>query len=198
MLDKNKKLYGKDLITIGIYTAIYFVINFAFMLAGMIPVMWILMPALIALFTGIPYMMICLKVQKPGAIFIMGAITVLIYYATGQFTTVILTTFALGVILAEIIRNRTGYDSFTGNTLSFASFSFGMLGSPLPIWLFRESFFEHIAEVGMPPEYIDSLNRFTSPYVLVGVVILIPICSIIGALFAKKVLKKRFVKAGIV
>lgn len=60
----DNKLKGKDLITIGIYTAIYFVINFVFMLSGMIPVMWIFMPALIALFTGIPYMMICNKVQK--------------------------------------------------------------------------------------------------------------------------------------
>ncbi|MDK8252794.1 MptD family putative ECF transporter S component, partial [Enterococcus faecalis] len=71
----DNKLKGKDLITIGIYTAIYFVINFAFMVAGMIPVMWILMSALIALFTGIPYMMICNKVKKPGAILIMGTIT---------------------------------------------------------------------------------------------------------------------------
>lgn len=44
----DNKLKGKDLITIGIYTAIYFAINFAFMVAGIIPVMWILMSALIA------------------------------------------------------------------------------------------------------------------------------------------------------
>ena len=30
----DKKLKGKDLITIGIFSAIYFVINFAFMLLG--------------------------------------------------------------------------------------------------------------------------------------------------------------------
>ena len=41
----NKKLKGKDLITIGIFSAIYFVINFAFMLLGGIhPVLWMLMP----------------------------------------------------------------------------------------------------------------------------------------------------------
>ena len=42
----DKKLKGKDLITIGIFSAIYFVINFAFMLLGGIhPVLWMLMPA---------------------------------------------------------------------------------------------------------------------------------------------------------
>ena len=38
----DKKLKGKDLITIGIFSAIYFVINFAFMLLGGIhPVLWL-------------------------------------------------------------------------------------------------------------------------------------------------------------
>ena len=49
----DKKLKGKDLITIGIFSAIYFVINFAFMLlGGLHPLLWILMPGFIALFTG--------------------------------------------------------------------------------------------------------------------------------------------------
>ena len=194
----NNKLKGKDLITIGIYTAIYFVINFGFMLAGMIPVMWILMPSLIALFTGIPYMMICNKVQKAGAILIMGTITVLIYYATGQFTTVILATFVVGCILAEIIRATTKYKSFVGNSLSFALFSIGMIGSPLPIWLFKESFFAHIAELGMSKDYINALESFTSPAVLIGVVILTLICSLAGALLAKRIMNKHFKKAGII
>ena len=50
----DKKLKGKDLITIGIFSAIYFVINFAFMLLGGIhPVLWMLMPGFIAVFAGI-------------------------------------------------------------------------------------------------------------------------------------------------
>ena len=37
----GKGLKGKDLITIGIFSAIYFVVNFAFMLMGGIhPVLW--------------------------------------------------------------------------------------------------------------------------------------------------------------
>lgn len=194
----DNKLKGKDLITIGIYTAIYFVINFVFMLSGMIPVMWIFMPTLIALFTGIPYMMICNKVQKTGAILIMGAITVLIYYATGQFTTVILATFAIGCVLAEIVRRLTKYKSFSGNTLSFALFSIGMIGSPLPIWLFKKSFFDHIAECGMSKDYISTLEKFTSPAVLVGVIVSTLICSVLGALIAKKIMNKHFKKAGVI
>ena len=65
MSDANmgKKLKGKDLITIGIFSAIYFVINFAFMLLGGIhPVLWMLMPGFIAVFAGIPFLLIAYSI----------------------------------------------------------------------------------------------------------------------------------------
>lgn len=61
----NKKLKGKDVITIGIFTAIYFAINFGFMLlGGLHPLMWILMPGFIALVGSIPYMIMVQKVKN--------------------------------------------------------------------------------------------------------------------------------------
>lgn len=101
MKQSARGLTGKDVITVGIFSAIYFVINFAFMLlSGLHPILWVLMPGLIALFTGIPFLMMCAKVQKMGAVLLMGIITGLIYFATGQFTVVILVTFVIGCVLA--------------------------------------------------------------------------------------------------
>ena len=75
----NKKLKGKDVITIGIFTAIYFVINFGFMLlGGLHPLMWVLMPGFIALVGSIPYMIMVQKVKKTGAVIIMGVIVAII------------------------------------------------------------------------------------------------------------------------
>ena len=69
----DKKLKGKDLITIGIFSAIYFVINFAFMLLGGIhPVLWMLMPGFIAVFAGIPFMLMVAR-SKTGCSFPDGA-----------------------------------------------------------------------------------------------------------------------------
>ena len=68
----GKGLKGKDLITIGIFSAIYFVINFAFMLLGGIhPLLWMLLPGFIAVCAGIPFMLMAAKVQKPGAVLLM-------------------------------------------------------------------------------------------------------------------------------
>lgn len=195
----GKMLKGRDLITIGIFSAIYFVINFIFMLmSGFHPIIWILMPALIALFTGIPFMLMCAKVQKPGAVIMMGMITGLLYFVTGQFTVVILATFVVGCGLGEIARIVTKYNSYKGNTISFALFSLGMTGSPLPIWIMRESFLTQIAGQGMPADYVATLEAVSSPAMLIVMVAAPVVTAVIGAFIAKGMFKKHFAKAGIV
>ncbi|MCG8513684.1 MAG: MptD family putative ECF transporter S component [Halanaerobiales bacterium] len=200
----SRKLKGKDLITIGIFSAIYFVINFIFMLAAALhPIMWILMPGFIALFTGVPYMILASKVQKAGAVLIMGLISGLIYYATGMFTVVILITFASACVLAELIRLATKYKSFTGNSISFAIFSVGMIGSPLPMWLFKESFFEQISvQTGqggiISGNYLSILSGLATDGMLFVLILAPVVLGVIGALIAKALFKKHFVKAGIV
>ena len=195
----GKALKGKDLITIGIFSAIYFVINFAFMLlGGLHPMMWILRPAFIALFSGIPFMLMCAKVQKPGAVLLMGLITGLIYFVTGQFTIVILVTFVIACGLGELSRGLSGYGSFKGNTDAFAFFSLGMTGSPLPIWLMRDSFLAQISEQGMPESYISTLEAVSSPAMLAVLFVAPVVCALVGAWAARVMFKKHFVKAGIV
>lgn len=195
----DNKLKGKDLITIGIFSAIYFVINFAFMLMGGIhPVLWMLMPGFIAIFAGIPFMLMASKVQKPGAVFLMGLITALIYFATGQFTLVILISMASTCILAEFVRGFTKYNSFKGNSISYVIFSLGMIGSPLPIWLFKADFLAQIMEQGMPADYVSAVEALSSNAMLIVLFVAPVIGGIIGAFIAKGLFKKHFVKAGIV
>ena len=189
---KSRGMSGKDVITVGIFSAIYFVINFAFMLlGGLHPLLWILMPGFIALFTGIPYLMMCAKVQKVGSVLLMGLITGLIYYVTGQFTVVILVSFVLACGLAEITRVITHYRSMAGNLVSFVLFSVGMVGSPLPIWLMREDFLRQITEQGMPADLSSNgmlIVLFLAP--VVG--------AVIGGILARAMFRKHFEKAGLV
>lgn len=199
MNTQKKGMTGKDIITVGIFSAIYFVINFAFMLMGGIhPVLWILMPAFITLFSGIPFMLMCAKVQKPGAVLLMGLITGLIYFATGQFTIIILISFVVACVLGELTRVLSKYSHFKGNALAFSFFSLGMIGSPLPIWLMRDSFIAQITEQVMPDSYIEALKAVSSPTMLVVMFVATIVCAFIGALIAKGMFKKHFEKAGIV
>ena len=170
---KGRGMSGKDVITVGIFSAIYFVINFAFMLlGGLHPLLWILMPGFIALFTGIPYLMMCAKVQKVGSVLLMGLITGLIYYVTGQFTVVILVSFVL--------------------------FSVGMVGSPLPIWLMREDFLRQITEQGMPADYVNTLAALSSNGMLIVLFLAPVVGAVIGGILARAMFRKHFEKAGLV
>ncbi len=198
-LNQGGRLKGKDLISVGIFSAIYFVINFIFMLiSGLHPVLWILMPALIALCTGIPFMLMCAKVQKPGAVILMGLITGLIYFVTGMFTVVILISFAIACVLAELTRVLTKYDSFKWNTLAFVFFSLGMVGSPLPIWIMRSQFLTQISQQGMPADYVSTLADLSSPPMLMVLFAAPIVCALIGAFLTRAMFKKHFEKAGIV
>ncbi|MFQ8697247.1 MAG: MptD family putative ECF transporter S component, partial [Peptoniphilus harei] len=154
----NKKLRGKDVITIGIFTAIYFAINFGFMLlGGLHPLMWVLMPGFIALVGSIPYMIMVQKVKKTGAVIIMGVIVAIIYYLTGQFSLIIIASLAIASILAELIRYLSKYDSYKGNSLSYAFFSLGMIGSPAQVWILKDEFISKMLENGMPVDYVNTL-----------------------------------------
>lgn len=106
-MEESRKLSGRDLITIGIFSAIYFVLNLAAMFTGFVPVLWLLLPGVTGIVTGIPFLLMTSKVRKPGAVLIMGTITALLYFVTGQFTVLLLITFAIACVLSGLLLLRT-------------------------------------------------------------------------------------------
>ena len=198
-MEESRKLSGRDFITIGIFSAIYFVLNLAAMITGFVPVLWLLLPGVAGIVTGSPFMLMVSKVRKSGAILIMGAITALLYFVTGQFTVLLLITFAIACILSEVYRAVTKYDNnFMHMTISFILFCYGMLGSPLAIWVYKESFLTQIQQNGMSAEYVNSLSGLISTPMLMALCISPIIGGIIGAVIAKGLFRKHFKKAGIV
>lgn len=194
----SRGLKGRDLITVGIFTALYFVINFLFMLlSGLHPYLWVFMPAIDALFAGIPFMLACAKVSKFGTVLIIGMVPSLIYFITGMFTPLILGLMLASCVVAEIIRAATRYESFAGNAVAYAVFGFGMCGSPLPLWAFHDSFVAQIAGQGMGADYLATLETAANPGMLVAMFVATFVAGLIGAYIARGMFKKHFVKAGL-
>ncbi|MBR6850605.1 MAG: MptD family putative ECF transporter S component, partial [Lachnospiraceae bacterium] len=81
--EESRKMTVKDLITVGIFTVIYFVIFFICAMTGMIPVMAVFYPVLIALIAGIPCVLFFTKVQKFGMITIMAVLTAVLLFLMG-------------------------------------------------------------------------------------------------------------------
>lgn len=198
MMNQNRKLTGKDVIAIGIYSAIYFVMNFAAMMTGFIPLLWILLAGTAAILTGIPFLLMAVKVPKPGAVLIMGFITAFLYFATGQFTVLILITMLLACVLSEGYRYITKYVlKFRNLAVTFILFSYGMVGSPLALFVYRESFLAQISET-MSRKYVAAISSYITTPMLI-LLLVSPIAGgFLGALIAKGIFKKHFKKAGIV
>ena len=73
-----------------------------------------------------------------------------------------------------------------------------MLGSPLAIWVYKDSFLAQIQQNGMSAEYVRSLSGLISMPMLIILCISPVIGGVIGALIAKGLFRKHFKKAGIV
>ena len=198
MMNQNQKLTGKDVITIGIYSAIYFVLNFMAMMTGLIPLLWILLPGTVAILTGIPFLLMVVKVPKPGAVLIMGLITAFLYFVTGQFTVLILITMLIACVVSEAYRYITKYNlKFSNLVATFILFGYGMAGSPLALFVYRESFLAQISET-MSQEYVVAISSYITTPMLI-LLLVSPIAGgFFGALIAGGIFKKHFKKAGIV
>lgn len=70
MNQQSSKLQAKDLITIGIFTAIYFVVFLACAMLGFIPVFLLAMTFYGPIITGIPFMLYLTKIKKFGMVII--------------------------------------------------------------------------------------------------------------------------------
>ena len=87
-MKQNSKLTIPDLISIGVFTALYFVLVTiaTFGTAAILPgLSYVLLPAVSALLSGCVYMLFVAKVQKFGAITIMGLVMGAFFFSSGHF-----------------------------------------------------------------------------------------------------------------
>lgn len=81
---KSSRLQGKDLMNIGIYSAIYCVIVTGVAMLGYIPIMMPMLCVLVPLIAGVPFMLFLTKVKKFGMIWIMSIIIGIFMILTGM------------------------------------------------------------------------------------------------------------------
>ena len=84
-MDKQNKLNAKDLINVGIYTAMYLVVFFVIGMLNAFPIFYPISLFVSPLITGVPFMLFTTKIKKSGMIFIMAVIlgyfaVILTYY----------------------------------------------------------------------------------------------------------------------
>ena len=118
----NNKIQAKDLINLGLFTVLYFVIGCCVAIPiGFVPIFLPVLGALWALITGIPFMLFLTRVKKFGMVTIMGILSGLLMGLTGMgFWGVPLG--AVFGLLGDLILKSGGYKSAKKSLLGYAAF----------------------------------------------------------------------------
>ena len=190
------RLQGKDLINIGIFTAIYFIVIFAAASIGFIPIFIPLISVIVPLVGGIPMMLFFSKIKKFGMLTITGIIGGIFFYLIG-YGWIGLLGWVLGGILSDVVLKIGGYQKFKVTVLSYACFCLGIMGCPANLWFAGEAYWENI-HTSMGDQYANTLQSLMPSWMLYVGFALLFVGGILGALLGHKMLKKHFERAGIV
>ena len=141
----ENKLQAKDLINIGLFTVLYFVLGCCVAIPiGFVPIFLPILGALWTLITGIPFMLFAVRVKKFGMVTIMAVLSGLLMGLTGMGFWGILTGAVFG-LLGDLIMKSGGYQSAKKTILGYGVFSLWMVGTYIPMSvIFR--FFPTIGE----------------------------------------------------
>lgn len=191
----NNKLKGKDLVNIGIFAAIYFVINMVLSFLGFIPLFLLLMVVITPIIGGTPFMLFLTKVRKFGMITIFAVIIGVLMMLTGMGFYAIFTSLIFG-LAADLIAKSGNYSSASKSVMATSVYSCWVWGNFLPIFIGRDAYIAQYTERGMQ-EYADTMMKLTPMWVCPVMLIAAFIAGIIGALIGKALLKKHFEKTGI-
>lgn len=191
----EKHLTPKDLITIGLFTAIYFVLFFVTGMTGYVPIMMVALPFLCPLVTGIPFVLFLTRVKKFGMVTIMGILIGLLMMLFGHPWPCMIGA-VVAPLAADLIMCAGGYQKWGFLRAGYVVFSEWILGPMLPFFIMRGTYFQSIRD-GYGSTYADTLSAIMQPWVLGLMVVLVIVGALCGAMLGKKLLKKHFKRAGI-
>lgn len=192
----NNKLQAKDLINIGLFTVLYFVLGCCVAIPiGMVPIFLPILGALWVIITGIPFMLFLTRVKKFGMVTLMAILSGILMGLTGMGYFGVPCGIVFG-FLGDMIIKSGNYKSVVKATIGYAVFSLWMIGTYIPMYFMveqsRASFASQFSE-----EYADKVMSVMPMWSFVLVAFSIVVCALIGAKLGKTLLKKHFVKAGI-
>ena len=194
MKTQNTKGYQvKDLIVAALLSVCAILLYMLCAVLSFSPYTMLAVSPLWSLLAGITYFLTAARTKRPWAMFVFCTVTG-IY---GFYPPMMICCAAAGAVSA-LIAWKTGCTNEKTLTVSYifymvlAAFS----GMYIPFLFFSKQTLEQYAEM-FGDDYLSILKTLVSPVTAVVMLIIVAICAFIGAIIAKKMLKKHFVKAGV-
>lgn len=193
----KKGLTVKDLIVIGVFTAILSVCS---MIGGTIfavtPTLTFYYPIGAALLPGPVFLLLMAKVPKRGTLIIIGVLLATSGFVLGMHWAMCLSGL-IGAVLTDVIAGLKGYRSKKVNIMAYIVYSLGPTGTYLAYFINPEAWAGTMLKNGTTQDYIDAMQSAADWWVLVvmyaGTILVAGISGYVGS----KMLKKQFEKAGI-
>ena len=192
----KSKIDVKDLINIGLFTAVYFIFIAPPGILGIIPIFMLLLPAMIGLVGGIPVMLLITKTQKFGALTICGVVVSLLLAIMGHPWVALILSVPV-IVIADMVMAMGQYKSWKLNSIGYIIFSFWPIGNLLPFYFMRNSYLAFI-QYKYGTDYEATVEGLFSIGMIPIILITTIIGAWIGAYIAKGILKKHFKRAGII
>lgn len=194
---KTNKLTAKDFITVGIFTAILFVVEFAIGMLGYIhPYIVASYVVFLPIVASIPMMLFYTKTEKFGMITIMSVLMAIIMFVTGMGYLGAPLVVISGLI-ADLIAKAGGYKNFKNIMFSYAIFGLWVCANFFPILITAKQYKKDLVDSGFSAEYCNSLFKAINTKTIAILVVICFVFGLIGAVIGKAAVKKHFEKAGI-
>lgn len=193
----KKSLAIKDLVTTGIFSAIFLVFT---MIGGIFfapnPVLTFYMPMGAALLCGPVYLLMIAKVQKRWSVTILGIIMGIIWFVTGMHWAFSLGYIGMGII-ADLVAGAGDYRNKAVNLLSYMLMSLGGVYTYVVFFIDPQGWASTMLENGTEQSYIDTMSASAPSWLLAVIMIGTLAIAAFSGWIGGKLLKKQFEKAGI-
>lgn len=193
----KKSLTIKDLVTTGIFSAIFLVFT---MIGGILfapnPVLTFYMPMGAALLCGPVYLLMIAKVQKRWSVTILGIVMGIIWFVTGMHWAFSLGYIGMGMI-ADLVAGAGDYRNKAVNLLSYILMSLGGVYTYVVFFIDPQGWASTMLENGTEQSYIDTMSASAPSWLLAVIMIGTLAIAAFSGWIGGKLLKKQFEKAGI-
>ena len=176
---EKQKMNVKDLVNVGIFTVIYFVLFYICGMTGLVPFMAVFYTPLLALIAGIPCVLFFTKTEKFGMVTIMGVLMGLIIFLMGYGYYGLILGICCGLV-ADLIMKAGKYKSWKMMVLGYAVFCEWTIGTQLPMFIMGDAYVE-MYRSSQGDAYADALSALVKGYMVPVVIVVIAVCAVIGA-----------------
>lgn len=193
----SSRLNTRDFINIGVFTALMFVIVFAFGMLGFIPVAMYAGFLLSILVNGIVFALFTARTPKMGALTIMLILIEILFFVAGHWVGGIAIAAVFG-LLADLVITKGPKSVKVRVPLAYALFILPIYVSPwMPLFMNQEAYMSQIAEQ-MGAEYAAKMAQVVTIPILLGFFVVMLIVGWLAGLLGTRVARKHFERAGLV